>query len=31
MRDTRNIDAVIRDENILAGTGCAHFNQWDAE
>ena len=30
MRDTRNIEGVIRDENILAGSGCAHFNWWDA-
>ena len=21
---------LIRDENILAGSGCAHFNCWDA-
>ena len=30
MRDTKNIDGEIRDENILAGSGCAHFNWWDA-
>ena len=30
MRDMRNIEGEIRDENILAGSGCAHFNWWDA-
>ena len=30
MRDTRNIEGGIGDENILAGSGCAHFNWWDA-
>ena len=25
MRDTRNSEGVIRDENILAGSGCIHF------
>ena len=31
MRDTRrNIVNGIRDENILAGLGCAHFSWWDA-
>ena len=25
-RDTRNTEAGIRDENILAGLGCAHLN-----
>ena len=26
MRDTRNVEGWIRDENILAGSRCAHFN-----
>ena len=30
MRDTRNIEGGIRDEKILAGSGCAHFNWRDA-
>ena len=30
MRDTRNIEGEIRDENILAGSGCAHFSWWDS-
>ena len=30
MQDTRNIKGGIRDVNILAGCGCAHFNWWDA-
>ena len=29
MRDTRNVEGGIREENILAGSGCAHFNWWD--
>ena len=28
--DTRNTEGGIRDENILAGSGYAHFNWWDA-
>ena len=28
MRDTRNIEGGIWDENILEGSGCAHFNWW---
>ena len=28
MWDTRNVEGRIRDENILAGLGCAHFNWW---
>ena len=30
MRDTRNTEGGIGDENILAGSGCSHFNWWDA-
>ena len=30
MRDTRNIEAGIRDGKILAGSGCVHFNWWYA-
>ena len=30
MRDTRNTEGGIRDENIVAGSGYAHFNWWDA-
>ena len=30
MRDTRNTEGGIRDENILTGSGCAHFNWGDA-
>ena len=30
MRDIRNIKGGIRDENILVGPECAHFNGWDA-
>ena len=29
MRDMRNAKGGIQDENILAGSGCAHFNWWD--
>ena len=28
MRHKRNIEDGIRHENILAGSGCAHFNWW---
>ena len=28
--DTGNIEDGIRDENILVGSGCTHFNWWDA-
>ena len=28
MRDTRNVEGRIRDENILVGSGCAHFDWW---
>ena len=27
MQDTRNVKGWIGDENILAGSGCAHFNR----
>ena len=30
MRDTRNTESGIRDVNILAGSGCPHFNYRDA-
>ena len=30
VRDMKNIDGRIWNENILAGSGCAHFNWWDA-
>ena len=30
MRDMRNIEGEMRDENILEGSECAHFNWWDA-
>ena len=30
MRDKRNIEGGIRDENSLARSGYAHFNWWDA-
>ena len=30
MWDPINIEGGIRDENSLAGSGCAHFNWWDA-
>ena len=30
MRDTRNTEGGIRDVNILAGSGCPHFNYRDA-
>ena len=26
MRDTRNSESGVRDENSLAGSGCTHFN-----
>ena len=26
----RNVEGGIRDEKIFAGSGCAHFNCWDA-
>ena len=31
MRDTRNVEGVIRDENILVESECTHFNWWDAD
>ena len=31
MKDTRNIERGIRDENSLTGSGCAHFNWWDGD
>ena len=30
MRDAKNIEDGIWDDNILAGSGCAYFNWWDA-
>ena len=30
MRDIRNIEGGVRDENIMAGSECAHFKRWDA-
>ena len=30
MRDTRNIEGVIRDEDTLTGSACANFNCRDA-
>ena len=30
MRDMRNIEDGIWEENILAGSGCLYFNWWDA-
>ena len=29
-QDTRNIEDGIQDENIVTGSGCAHFSWWDA-
>ena len=29
MRDTRNIEGGIRNENIVTELGCTHYNWWD--